>query len=453
MSNNIFSKTIDKYNLSYLNLISCLIIINVLIICAILIFPNIGIDGGYYLSIGRDIYQGRLNFFETVNLYTPIGILLFSIPYFFTSNFYILSLIILVAFQILNSILVFKTLEFLGFKGNKIKIISLIYLSYSLLLDGSSIILEPIQIFFALISVNFVLRKNFFLSGLFIFLSFFTKQYSLVFIPAFAIYILKSPKIFINTTKFFIGFVLPIGLAYVLFFKNYDFEYYILRLLGKDILMPKHIIQTGINYSFITFIKMFSFILFFFPLVFIWILNFNLKKISVNILFFILIFSSSFLIFYFASYPHYFQLILPWGIILFVLFMADNLNQFQFKLGGTYVLLTVMFFSIYTIWNRANNYINQKKLTKKLEVFIPKNSIVLFEDNFIPHYIYGSYYSSNLRFIGYSSCYILPFDYYLKNIKIKSFIVTSNKKWLEKTNESLRLIYIDNDIFILKKIY
>ncbi len=112
-----------------------------------------------------------------------------------------------------------------------------------------------------------------------------------------------------------------------------------------------------------------------------------------------------------------------------------------------------MFFSIYTIWNRANNYINQKKLTKKLEVFIPKNSIVLFEDNFIPHYIYGSYYSSNLRFIGYSSCYILPFDYYLKNIKIKSFIVTSNKKWLEKTNESLRLIYIDNDIFILKKIY
>lgn len=121
---------------------------------------QIGLDGGFYLAIARNLWEDGVNYFDFASSYNPLGIMLLGIPNFFFENPILLNYSLYFIILIADAILFYKIC--LIYRENKIQSIffTSIFLLYALILDGHLIILEPIQLFFIFLAFLQLHKKS-----------------------------------------------------------------------------------------------------------------------------------------------------------------------------------------------------------------------------------------------------------------------------------------------------
>jgi hypothetical protein len=409
---------------------NCLLII--LIFFTAIIYPSIGPDGGYYLSIARDFYQGKSDIYNMIVGYNPLAILILGLPYSLSDgNPYEFSVLILLLVHVINTILFYQILKKLKIRPLYIKLFASFFLLYSLLLDGTFIVLEPVQILFLLSATLFLLNNNFFLSGAFVFLAFYSKQYSLAFLAGLLIYIILDNvsvrKKILNLFCFAFGFGIMLTLFYFLLAKNIKFPQYLLNLAGFggiNAIDFKH--ATGVGYNFSVFLKNIVWVIIIAPVMFLWIVylkDIKINKITGFLLGNIIGFSAVFL---FASYFHYFILFIPWCLLLTSALITEsgeklkiNFNIILFSLA----FISVLFFTFKNIRNRIIIYNREMEVKENIATVILPGSKVFIYGASPAQYIYSSLKSANPHELGYMFPNLYDLSYYLGKMDEKSLIL------------------------------
>jgi len=399
-----------------------------------IIWPNIGPDGGYYLSIARDFYQDKTGIYNMVCGYNPLAILILGFPYWLSdSNPYQFSVVLLLIIQSTNAFLFYRILKKLEIPYLYRYLFTSFFLLYSLLLDGTFIVLELVQILFLLSATLLLLNNKFFLSGAFVFLAFYSKQYSLAFLAGFSIYLIidksDTRKKILYMFRFIIGFAIILVFFYLLLAKNMKFPEFLSDLIGIRVINSTAFSQiTGANYDFKNFLKIFMLIVLIAPVMFLWILY--LKDIRINkITGFLIGNISGFLaVFIFASYFHYFILFIPWCLILTsILVSVSGLNH---KINFDAVLFSLAFISVSlftykSIKNRMIIYKQEMGIKENISSLIPPGSKVFLYGASPAQYIYSSLKSANAKELGYMFPNLRELSYYLDKMDEKSLILVN----------------------------
>ena len=153
LSKIIYSENLLKYFAIFASLFIAFLVITIK-----LVYPDLCLDAGYYLKIAYDISKGLKYFSELSSAYTPMGIYLLTIPFYFNQHIS-LSFIYLYffAFEILNAFLLYQIIvQVIKNKRDSLLFASIALLS-GLLLDRAPIVLEPMTLTFILFSVYFLI--------------------------------------------------------------------------------------------------------------------------------------------------------------------------------------------------------------------------------------------------------------------------------------------------------
>jgi hypothetical protein len=179
----------------------------------------ISADAAYYIPVARDISDGLIPYKDIRSSYTPIMMYLNSVIFYVISNpdYHI--------FLVFQYLVIISSLGFLYFICIKLKldiprtIFLLLFIFISILSsEGTFINLEVYVFLFVVISFWFLLKENFFWSGVFLSLSVFSKQYAILnFLPfgMLLIYHYGSHKKYM--TYFVLGASLPVFLFFFYF--------------------------------------------------------------------------------------------------------------------------------------------------------------------------------------------------------------------------------------------
>lgn len=313
-------------------IVSLLIIALALFLIYFALPPIIGDDSGYYLSIIKEIHNGNCYFTEIAVPYNPLSLFIVSLPHLFLDSVdFRIYLFINILFIIASSVVLYKILnQFCDDKKLKI-IFSLLFITINLSLDSGHIMLEPISVFFQILSLYlyfYYRNKNSTLGflgiGFFIGLSFLAKQYGLfILIPIGIDLIIQKKHFFKKSILIGIGLLFPIIILYSFYIDQVSLNDFITYILGKggqfDIGSG-----TGIDYKFrfkpfLRFIYSNSYIL----LIPIFIILYS-KKIKQQDIFILLLPISSFSVLFFGLHTHYFQFLVPYCIIVFVYLLSFN---------------------------------------------------------------------------------------------------------------------------------
>lgn len=391
-----------------------------------LLNPYVSHDSGYYLATAREMYNGNIYFKDIAIPYNPLAILFFSIGYLFKpSVVFEIGLFINLCVIICNGYLVKKILSKFHSEHAFNTFLALSYILMCIVYDGNHLMLEPISVCFQLLALlaYLTLKKDnnllhAFLTGLFISLSFLSKQYGLFILLPISIDLLltKNIKRIIKHHSFIaLGLVIPISLFTVLYSVKYQchlntiFSY----LLGKGVNLD--IGQgTGIGSKIRVTSILNSFLLTPFLLL-IPFLFFKHKKQIKSVLFYSLLFICSMSVFYFAAYEHYFQYMFPYAILLFGLLWANKTMQLKSWILNGLCIIGLVMISLKigsTIKHQIRNYAYQAENTEKIASIIPKNSKVYLSGLSPAHYFLNGLKSVKLNKIGFS----FPGYFYPKTI-------------------------------------
>ncbi|MEY2764324.1 MAG: hypothetical protein RLZZ205_748, partial [Bacteroidota bacterium] len=191
---------------------------------------QIGLDGGFYLAITRNLWEDGINYFDFASSYNPLGILLLGIPNLFFENPVQLNYILYFFILILDAVLFYKVCML--YRNNSIQAIffSSIFLLYALILDGHLIILEPIQLFFIFLAFLQLHKKKLISLGVICFLAFLTKQYSLAFALPIVFFIFQSSESLLKKMTHLLLVVSSVVISAIIFYWLYaqhiDYSYY-----------------------------------------------------------------------------------------------------------------------------------------------------------------------------------------------------------------------------------
>ncbi len=443
----------------------------VILISGFLIFPVLSSDCGYYLSIAKEIYIGKIYFKEIASSYNPLAILLLGLPYLFSNHPPIqIFLLINLFFIIGTSFVIFKIISLKIQSNLEIIFYLLLFILGTINLEARSILLEPISVFFQITGFYFYLKSrnnsNFyqlFISGILISMSFLSKQYGLFILGAIGIdIILNRKRIFLKSTILMLGFLIPILIFYA-YLSNYDvkLQEFVNYILGKGSKLDIGN-RTGIYYNLRTFVICTTVFLIansYVLIVPIFILK--MKNIFKNEnLIYILALLFSFLILTKASFYHYYQYILPYCIIVFAILDIHNKNKFTNFLKNISFFGSILFMG-YTnlkplIKNTKSEYEIQKQTAATINNFIPKKSKVFLNGISQEYYYLCDFNSMNLSKIGYSFPEYFFAETIVKNMDSGSYILISNnniKVYSKFLNlYTLNKIKLNNKIcFIMKK--
>jgi hypothetical protein len=420
------------------------------------IFSNqIGLDGGFYLSIGRNLWQNHINYFDIASSYNPLGIMLLGMPYAISENPFHFSFLLYFLFIIIDTFLFYFICN-LFYKDNRQSIfISSIFLLYIILLDGQFIVLEPIQLFFIFLSLIFTFKKKFILVGIAFFSAFMTKQYSLALIVPITWIILAEKDNFrtksINLITLITSFLGSCFLFYMMYASDFRFDYFLLRILGKvpELSNSLSVIHgTGEGYNFLTFSKSLMTIAFYFPLI--WIPLITLKKYHENKLILVLIISFSSVLF-FAAYFHYFILIFPWGLILLHL----NFRQLTTKVKPIIYLLLLcptIILGVKMMRSKINLSRQDSNISNVLQNHIPKSSKVYIVNVSMSQYALCQFNSIDYKTIGYSFPNIIKKEVVINALKSGSYLIANEDYIGNENKSSFQLIHSEVGFSIFKKI-
>uniref|UniRef100_UPI003D7F1BB5 ArnT family glycosyltransferase n=1 Tax=Pedobacter sp. TaxID=1411316 RepID=UPI003D7F1BB5 len=148
-------------------------------------YPFVGTDAGFYLSVARELYQGKVYFIEIASSYNPLSIAYIGLPFLFSDQpdprfFLAMNVVILVG----CACLLRQIFEHISPKNASNGFLAILFFCSSLYLSGIDITLEPLSLFFQLLALWAYLRFKsnrslayLFLTGFCLSLAFLAKQY------------------------------------------------------------------------------------------------------------------------------------------------------------------------------------------------------------------------------------------------------------------------------------
>ena len=457
---------------SLIKKVSLLILVSLLFFLTIsdLLHQYIGTDSGYYLATARDFYNGKIYFIDIATPYNPLSIVILGIPFLFSdSPNPAFSLLINFIFIWGSAYFLFKILQRINKNDDANFFYSLFFVLVVLVLDGSQLMLEPISVFFQLLGLTFYLKSKesnkyhyLTIAGICFACSFLAKQYGLFILAPIGIDILLSKRAVLKRIFFIgIGFFLSILSFYCYLACNgatfYEFVNYI---MGMGVKLDTRN-RTGINYSLLLLLlAILKFLILNLYLVLIPVLIFLKKKnIESKDYLFVLLFPFSLLIFLSAYYAHYFQYVLPYGLIAFVILLRNMDHNWQ-KLKSILFLISIIItgsISIISYSKKRAKIDFQEKFAKVLNENIPLNSKVYLDGPSPAFYFLCHFNSINSNVIGYT----FPGYFYpktiVKHLDDNDFLVVSQnkyslyKKWLQ--HYKIKKIMINEKcFFVIKKV-
>jgi 4-amino-4-deoxy-L-arabinose transferase-like glycosyltransferase len=295
-------------------------ILAVLYIYNILSYYPLNGDGLEFLGNASIMSSDNMIFGKTLSVYTPLGMWIYSlfIPLFglYYQGYFMVSML----FIMLSAMVLYFIGIKLGLKKITAVIASLYFAVISLHTEGGAVILEPFCIFFGLISIYLVLSggKYYAIAGVFLFLSYWSKQYGLYIIPAVMFYIRKPREILLYFSGFLICLFTVIG--YYLYNGIPLHEIVSLLFSGRIVInMINGVeVQTGLYCDLHCYAKeIFRYATRCVPFAGIILLYFLQKRIiNRNIMFVGILALCSLTPLVFAIYPHYFILTNPYIVLL-----------------------------------------------------------------------------------------------------------------------------------------
>lgn len=406
--------------LNFTTTLSFLSIITVLLIGCLLVFyfafPILGPDSGFYLSVARMLYSGKVFFTEIAVPYNPLAIATVGLPYLFTDEpDYRWSLLINIFFTIGSSVILFHILQrFENSDKNMHLFICLFFILLCLSFDGSHILLEPISVFLQLSALSIYLRYrqklNFSLiliSGIFLGLSFLAKQFGLfLLLPIGIDILLRRNNLIKEGFLLLLGMLLPLGLLFFYYqAKGVAFSMYLQFILGKGMHLDMGT-GTGFNYDFKELLlALVNFGLFNAYLIVLLVLLFIYrKKIDRLSILFLILPPVSMVVLYFASYSHYFLYIIPYCLIAagYLLNLSDR-KKFKYAIIFSFVF-SLFFLSSYAFQNlkkRQTLCEEQRESTQVLKSQIAPHSEVFLNGPTQAYYALGTFNSIKLDKIGF----------------------------------------------------
>lgn len=448
---NFFS---SKNNQLYYLILSFYIMIVVGYLFCVFLYPLIDSDPGYYLKVAYDLVNGK-SFFKDINCsYSPLAMYILSIPFYIDKNTgaEFLYFFLLILYPIIG-ILFYKVLRYFNENKKVCLFYTIILITANIILEGYHVLLEPYVLLFQLIALWLILswenkKWKIFLSGFFVFLAFFTKQYGVFILPGIVYFLykeVKSIRLFLFNLQFLIaGILLPICFftLYFVFVEGLLIEEFIQKLFAISALKGDEIV-TGTDYLLTRLLAKNGELLIRFPFILlVGYLLFNKKK-KTKSWFGLLLLGGSFCQLYFAYYNHYYQLIIPYFIITLV-----SLSKQFFQQKGKIILITSVFFigsgffELYKAF-RDNKIMYQRQ---QVNISILTSSLPKFEKVYLQgispaYYFLCKYNSPNLKMLGYkypeelklstinkylpSDAYIILVPNLLDNKEFNEYIVDS----------------------------
>lgn len=356
----------------------------------------ISTDAPYYLSVARDISRGNVPYKDIYLSYTPVMMYLNSIIYLIFKD---PSYFILLSFQFLVIALSSSILYDISFKLNKSKsrsvFFSLLFFLSVLASDGTYINLEIYVIFFVILAYWLLQRQRYFLCGMILALSFFSKQYGILnFIPFFLLIFFDQKYKKAHLIKFATGGALPLIIFFIYFilFNGVNFKSLILQLTGAGYDQDMMDLETT-WFSFLAGAKIFLLLLF--PFICMGTKYFR-NKFDVALLFGLGI---NLLPLYIQTVSHYFLLCFPY---IFILYSRNiNLPRRNFFLSLNIIIVLIMGLLFARISRYREIYTEQLKVASETRKEYPVGSEVFLYKHFRFLYILNNYNNPVLEKVGY----------------------------------------------------
>ncbi len=359
-------------------------------------YAFISADAPYYLSIARDIFNGLIPYKDIFNIYTPAMMYLNSMIFrIFDDPGYHYFLVFQYVLILLSSGFLYLICRKLDLDKLKSAFLGLFLFIAVLSSDGTYINLEVYILLWVLLSFWFLINKQFFWTGIFLALSFFSKQYGILnFLPFFllvGVYHGLKKRYLIN---FIVGAALPLlaFLVYFLLIENVSFMNLIGQLSGSGY-GQSGVSSTKSIFSLIAGFKVF--LLLIFPLFFLRINPFK-NKIDGILIIGILVNLIPVLI---KNFPHYFILTYPYIFLL----MAKNYKNFdkKFLLVSNLMLVIISVLLFFRIFRYKDVYEEQIRVAEKYKNEYPVSSEVFLSGKIRYLYILNNYHNPVLKEVGY----------------------------------------------------
>lgn len=410
-------------------------------------FPSIGPDSGFYLKIAYDLHQGQ-SFFTDMNVaYTPLGMYILSFVFdVFPSAGLSVFYSVIILFYLFSTIVFFQILEHFNIDIYNKKIFTLLLLLSFFILEGPNILMEPFVLFFQLPAVLFILKweknPNFYwlpIVGLFCFLSFFSKQYGLSVLFAFIwfLFINKASwkQFFFNLSGLIIGLLFPILLVILYFnYQEVSVVEMIKKLIGINYLTGDEQI-TGIGYDFLHFLESIGRFLTDIPVLLILIpfaFRKNNQPLSRYKIFILLLILGACIQLIFAGYRHYYQLIVPYCLILIAHLMQNSQTINTGKLLRYFSVLCLVFTILVSYQlvestlQRSMLVAQQKQNATNLTRIIPSGQKVYLQGISPAYYYLCRYDSPNFKLLGYRFPKEISSKYIFQSLPIGAYIIVDN---------------------------
>lgn len=430
---------------TYKLLIFCVLFVLFGFISTTILWPIIGADSGFYLKIAYDLHQG-LSYYKDMNVsYNPLAIYFFSVVFdvFPGIPHYLLYIINIFLLLLLSVLFYSLTGFFYTGKQNRIFYTLLLFLSF-FMIDGTSILLEPFVLFFQLFALLLILlwdKRNgswyyLFGIGLCCFFAFYSKQYGISVVIAFTwfIYIKKiSWKQFImNLTCFGCGILVPALLIITYFYGQHIPVTEMLKRLTGIVYLAGGDKVTGLNYSFLKFLESIGRCVAEVPLLLI-LFYFIFKRgkgiLSHTAILLILIIGSASIELIFAGYRHYYQLILPFCLLLIVYLIAHTPEVEKQKVHRLFTICCFLFLIIssyflkVTLKERFEQYRAQKENATALKQIIPSGEKVYLQGINPSYYFLCLYDSPDHHLLSYRFPDELNASYISRSLPSGAFII------------------------------
>lgn len=456
--------------LNFTKTLSFLSIITVALICCLLLFyftfPILGPDSGFYLSVARMMYSGKVFFTEIAVPYNPLAIATVGFPYLFTDQpDYRWSLLINTLFTIGCSVILFYIFEQFKTTNKNLNVfLSLFFILLCLSFDGSHILLEPISVFLQLSALSLYLRYRhslrsspLLLSGIFLGLSFLAKQFGLfLLLPIGIDILLRRNKIIKEGSLLLFGVLMaPVLLFFYYCAKGVDFGAYLQYILGKGMHLDMGT-GTGFDYNYkellfaLVNFGLFNSYLFVLPAL----LIFYRNKIGKSSVLFLILPASSLVVLYFASYSHYFLYIIPYCLIS-AAYLIQLSDHKKFKNA---IVFSFVFSLFFLCWHTFMNIRTRPALCKEqrastlvIRKYIAPHSEVFLNGPTQAYYALGTFNSIKLDKIGFVfPSYLYPHTI-MEHLNSGAYLILSPEKL--KSYESYRYEFDQNEIILEGNLY
>ncbi|MFD2550309.1 phospholipid carrier-dependent glycosyltransferase [Bizionia sediminis] len=403
---------IGRFNILKIETVLILMGIGLLLLYFV-IYPVVSFDSGYYMSTMREMHQGNIYFKDIASPYNPLAISILSIPFFF-SDFpdFRWSLFLNISFIIGSGFILYHILSHFKIPRILQTFLALFFIILCFTHDGNHIMLEPISVFFQLCALYLYIQhragssfNKLFFIGIFLGLSFLTKQYALFLLAPIGIDILLRRKDILKHIAIIgVGLIFPIFILFIYYyFNDMPVGVFIKNILGKGVNLDIGT-GTGIGSPF----KLSYLISFLLANAFVVMIPFLIKRSQSNtpdLVFYTLLAASSFSVFLFAAYSHYFQYTFPYVLIVFA-YAASSVPDITknriFQILCLIALIKIGLLTASTVKHQRRNFKQQAHTLQVIKTHIPSGSRVYLSGPSPAYYYLGNFKSIQLDRIGFS---------------------------------------------------